>query len=248
MSEKIPVIILAAGKGTRMMHPELPKVLVEFRGRPMIEYLLDAVEHSGVCQKPTLVVGYRQEKIRERLGDRAEYVEQREQQGTGHAVGAARSVLQGRSEQVLVFYGDNPFVSAETIAMFANAHKQSGAMVTLAVTRATDFMGPRENLRYYGRIVRGTDGHVMGITEYKDSSDELRQSRELNTMMYAFNASWLWSHIDQIKNSNAQQEYLITDLIQLAASEAVRIETCSISVEETYGINSKEELAALEAL
>ncbi len=248
MSELIPAIILAAGKGTRMMHPELPKVLVDFRGRPMIEYLLDAIEQSGMCQKPTLVVGYRQEKVRERLGQRVAYIEQLEQRGTGDAVRAASALLEGHSENVLVFYGDNPFVPAKTIAAFVDAHIQAGAMITLAVTSVPDFRGLREGLQYCGRIVRDDKGGVAGITEYKDATDELRQSRELNTMMYAFNAAWLWSHINQLKNSNAQQEYLITDLVTIAASEGARIGTFSIPVEESYGINSKEELELLEKI
>lgn len=248
MSTVIPAIILAAGKGTRMMHPELPKVLVEFRGRPMIEYVVEAIQRSGVCQTPTVVVGYRQEKIRDRLGDRVTYVEQLEQRGTGHAVGSARTTLEGQGEHVLVFYGDNPLVRAETIIAFARAHTQSSAKITLAVTTVDNFDGPVASLQYYGRIVRSESGKVVGITEYKDATDELRRSREVNTMMYAFDALWLWSHIDTITNANAQQEYLITDLVKIAAGEGALINTFNIPIDEAYGINSKEELETLEAL
>ncbi len=245
LDQKIPAIVLAAGRGTRMMHTELPKVLVEFRERPMVEYILQAIEKSGVCSKPVVVVGYRQELIREVLAGRVDYAVQMEQRGTADAVASARAIVEGQSEHVLVFYGDNPFVRAETIAAFANAHIQSGAIITLAVTTTQDYNGPRASLEYYGRIVRDKKGDIVRITEYKDADDQLRQSSEVNTMMYAFNAPWLWSHIGKIQNSNAQQEYLITDLVGLAAAEGVAIAAFSIPTKECYGINSKEELELL---
>ncbi|MBI5134769.1 NTP transferase domain-containing protein [Candidatus Uhrbacteria bacterium] len=248
INKKIPAIVLGAGRGTRMMHPELPKVLVAFRGRAMIDYIVEAIEQSGVCAKPIVVVGYRQELVRDHLGDRVEYVIQREQNGTGDAVGSARTNLEGTSDHVLVFYGDNPFIRPDTIARFTQAHRRSNAVITLAVTTVPDFNGAYSSLEHYGRIVRTPDGAIAGIVEYKDANQQLRPHRELNTMMYAFNALWLWSHIGKIQNSNAQQEYLITDLVGMAVSEGAMVGTVPVPPEECYGINSKEELQTLERL
>ncbi|HKZ82679.1 MAG TPA: bifunctional UDP-N-acetylglucosamine diphosphorylase/glucosamine-1-phosphate N-acetyltransferase GlmU [Anaerolineae bacterium] len=236
---KLATIILAAGQGTRMKS-ELPKVLHPVAGRSMVSYVIDTAVALG-DERPTLVVGYRADQVRAAIGDRVEYVDQPEQLGTGHAVMQARGALEGRSDVVLVLYGDTPFVSAETLRAMLDEHAGHDAAITLLTFR------PPDPLRY-GRIVRSGSGRVVNIVEFKEATPEQLTLREVNSGILCFEAGWLWPHLNQLQPKHGHGEYYLTDLVALAAAEVKTIATREATTEEVGGIDDRVRLAWAERL
>lgn len=240
------VIILAAGKGTRMQS-DLPKVLMPLQGRPMIKYLIESVIKSQISQKPILVVSPdNQDIIREYLKEYdLDYVIQTEQLGTGHAVACAKELLnEEKIKNLLVFYGDHPFIQPETMEKIIVNHYDPITMVT---TQVDNFEGWHKNFIKWGRIVR-IDGEIKEIVEFKDASLQQQEIKEVNPALFCFDNSWLWENIQQLGNQNKQQEYYLTDLIKIATSQKIRINSMEIDPQEAVGINSQEELAVAEKL
>jgi len=242
------IVVLAAGKGTRMKNDDLPKVLTQLNGKSIIEHLLQAVIQSGVDSRPVIVVGHKQEKVKAILGGSYDYVEQLEQKGTGHAVMVTRELLDGKADNILVLYGDHPFLRGETIKRLNEVHAKTNSVITMMVTDAGDFNDWRSALYHYGRIVKDKQGKVAGIIEFKDATEVLRQSTLLNPGYYCFDARWLWEHLPLIKNNNVQGELYLTDLIKMAIGEGKKISTIDSRPLESLGVNSCEELKEAERL
>src|SRR5262245_6020941 len=197
-------IVMAAGKGTRMKS-DLPKVLFPAAGRPLIEYVLDALAEAGI-RRMVVVVGYRGDLVRQVLAGRAgvEFVEQSPQWGTGHAVMVCRQSLADHDGPILIMTGDTPLVQPATLkAMFAEFQR----------TRPACLMGTalKENPAGLGRVVRDERGDFLAIVEEKDATVPQKAIREVNMSYYLFNASDLWQALDRIRNDNSQGEYYITD-------------------------------------
>lgn len=242
------VIILAAGHGKRMEH-ELPKPLVPLSGKPIVSYLLASIKESGVCGTPIIVVSPdRIDTFKEILGEDYEYVIQKEQLGTGHAVLSAKGALEGVDERILVLYGDHPWVSAETIKKIAERSEDSNRVLTLATAVVEDFQDWRAGFESFGRILRDENDYVTRIVEKKDATEEEQAIKEVNPAYFCFKPEWLWSRLEKIKNENVQHEYYLTDLVQIAVSEGEAIATVQIDPREALGINTKEQLALCEAL
>jgi bifunctional UDP-N-acetylglucosamine pyrophosphorylase/glucosamine-1-phosphate N-acetyltransferase len=250
MDEKIKIIILAAGKGTRMKSEE-PKALTMFQGKPFLQHILDTLKTLDPKIKPILVVGHKKERIKEVLGDKQIYAEQKEQLGTGHAVLSAKNTIKEKNEimLVLVLSADQPLISKETLEKIIKKQTEKNPTITLATVIVSDFEDWRAGLNNFGRIVRGGDGLVKKIVEFKDANEEEKKIKELNTALYAFDAKWLWSNLDKIDNKNAKAEYYLTDLIKIACEQNKKIEAVPVAnVIEALQPNSKEELETLEKL
>ena len=238
MAKKVAVV-MAAGKGTRMKS-ELPKVLCEVCGRPMIEYVLDALEAAGI-DRIIIVIGYRGDLVREKLAQRTkpEYCEQREQKGTGHAVMTARSALADFDGPLLVVAGDCPMIQRESLeAMFAEYDREPVACV----------MGTayKDNPTGLGRIVRDTDGQFQKIVEEKDATDAQRRLTEVNMSYYLFRTPDLLGVLDLLKTDNVQGEYYITDAPAVLLSQGKKVVALPVLKPiEGLGINNVEELAAV---
>ena len=155
MSPRLAAVILAAGQGTRMKS-QTPKVLHPLNGRPMLSYVLANALALG--ERPIVVVGVGAEAVQAALGPAADYVVQREQLGTGHAVQQAESLLRGRSEQVLVLYGDMPLLRQETLAQVVRRHRSQPGPVTITTIIREDSQG-------FGRVLRRPDGAVEAVVE-----------------------------------------------------------------------------------
>ncbi|KKP59395.1 MAG: Bifunctional protein GlmU [Candidatus Magasanikbacteria bacterium GW2011_GWC2_34_16] len=238
----IGVIILAAGKGKRMQSNQL-KVMHLLNGRPLIDHVISAVESLNFNIKPTVVVCAEDPAVQNFLGSRANYVIQTERLGTGHAVAQAESVLFGKVNQVVVLYGDMPFITSESIKNLINTQLERNNTITLATVTAVDFNDWRASLNDYGRIVRGgQENHIIKIVEKKDCSPEELEIKEFNTGFYCFNSEWLWSNLKNLKNNNVQGEYYLTDLVGLAVAKGNKISSVSIEPKEAVGINTKENL------
>lgn len=243
------IIILAAGKGTRM-NSELPKVLVPLKNRPMIKYLMDSVVAAKVDSRPIVVVSPdNKEIISQELKDyNIDYVVQDKQLGTGHAVACAQAVLNNsdiKLDTILVLYGDHPFLKSESIRSFANLMPDA---VTIMPTNLPDFESWHQNFYRWGRIIRGANNKVEKIVEFKDASEEEKLVTEVNPGFMCFNSDWLFKNISALQNNNNQQEYYLTDMIKLAFEAGYEIGTANIEPHEAMGINSLEELGTAENL
>jgi bifunctional UDP-N-acetylglucosamine pyrophosphorylase/glucosamine-1-phosphate N-acetyltransferase/UDP-N-acetylglucosamine pyrophosphorylase len=224
------------------MKSELPKVLVPVCGRPMIDYVIDALEAAGV-EQIVVVVGYRADDVRAALAARRDvaFALQAEQHGTGHAVMCAREHLARHAGPVFVVAGDSPMMQADSLRALLAEFERSRPACLLGTATKDDPSG-------LGRIVRDERGNFRAIVEEKDATPELKRLREVNLSCYVFNAADLVAALDQIRNDNAQGEYYLTDCpgVLLAAGKDVRalnvLKPC-----EALSINNMQELAAVEA-
>jgi len=244
-SHHTAVIILAAGKGTRMSGG-VPKVLTPLGGRPMMSFLLDAVEKAGICQKPVAVVGFGAAQVQQAFGDRCDYVLQESQKGTGHAVACAQEALEGKADTVMVLYGDHPLIHPSTIQRLQDFHHKEGCVLTLLTAILEDFEDWRKPWDDFGRVIRNAQGAIERVVEVKDATPEQRQCREVNLGLYCFNARWLWSHIHSLSNQNVQQEYHLVGLIESAMHEGEAVATMAIDPKESLGVNTPEHLQIAE--
>lgn len=229
------VVILAAGKGTRMKS-DLPKVLHKVAERPMVQHVIDTARALG-ADKPQLVYGYGAEALKSAMGDQPlHWVLQAEQLGTGHAVAQAIPNI-ADDDTVLVLYGDVPLTRIETLQQLLAAKPANGlAILTVNLVNPTG----------YGRIVR-ENGKVTGIVEQKDANAEQLKITEVNSGIMALPGKQLKSWLGRLSNSNAQGEYYLTDVIAMAHSEGVEIATAQPqNPMEVEGANNRVQLAALE--
>jgi bifunctional UDP-N-acetylglucosamine pyrophosphorylase/glucosamine-1-phosphate N-acetyltransferase len=228
------VVILAAGKGTRM-RSDLPKPLHSLMGKPIIHYVLESAA-SLVINDPVVVLGYGAEQICQALGENLRYVDQGELLGTGHAVRQAESLLKGQSDLVLVTYVDMPLVRTRTLQQLIDTQKSNSGPMTLLTVH-------EENPRGFGRVIRNSDGKIKAIVEEADASAEQLEVTELNAGMYCFNADWLWANLEKLKLS-PKGEYYLTDLVALAKNQDQDIEAVPAEdPEELIGINTQVHLA-----
>ena len=227
--------ILAAGKSTRMKS-SMPKVLVEICGKPILSWVIDSVKKSGISRIIT-VIGNNKEKIKDLYSNSGmEFVEQREQLGTGHAVKITKSVLGGFRGIITVLQGDMPLIKPETIRRLINKHKRQKADVTILTTCMND---PGS----YGRILRGKDGIVKGIIEEADAGHGEREIKEINSGVYAFNAEPLFKALRLINQNNKKGEYYLTDVISVLHGMGKKIESlCVTDSAQMYGVNTQREL------
>jgi bifunctional UDP-N-acetylglucosamine pyrophosphorylase / glucosamine-1-phosphate N-acetyltransferase len=237
--DRVRAVVLAAGKGKRM-HSELPKVLHPVCGQPLLLYVLDALAAAGIA-RPIVVIGHGADAVREAAGSRAEFVEQQEQLGTGHAVRQALPRLDGPAAPVLVLYGDTPLLEAATITRLVELHRSSRASATMLTAELTDPSG-------YGRVIRRPDRVVTRIVEEADATPEEARVLEINAGTYVFDPGVLFAGLEALRPANAQGEFYLTDTIAWLLSKGHHVEALLADAEQTMGINSRRELAAVEAV
>ncbi len=234
------VIVLAAGKGTRM-RSRTPKVLHKVLGRSMLEYVLHTIEAlhpKGIA----VVVGHGEEKIREHIGDPLglDWVVQEQQLGTAHAVKHCESVYQG-AEHVLIVCGDTPMLGCETLTRLLDAHIDSGASVSVLSASLDNPVG-------YGRILRSKEGECLGIVEEKDASNAEREIQEISSGIFCVRGSDLFDLLKVVGNDNTQGEYYLPDIIKIALGRGLSVQ--AVQTEDAtciIGINDRVQLARVEA-
>ena len=236
-------IVLAAGKGTRLMSEQfqLPKVLREANGRPLLGYVL---ENIGYIEKKdtVIVIGYMGDKVREFAGEDYNFATQSEQKGTGHAVMMTRELLEDYDGDILILYGDMPLFKAETYRGICDKHAESGAALTL-LTAVVD------NPPAYGRIIHDADGNITDIIEEKDATPEQKQIKELNVGVYVVKGSELFKALDKVGNNNKQGEYYLTDLPKILIAEGKKVESyTTYDTNEIVGVNTIAELEFCEKI
>lgn len=230
-------IVLAAGKSTRMQS-DRAKVLHEICGRPMLSYALSACALAGV-DRILVVVGHGQEEVRRRFDGEYDlvWVEQKEQQGTGHAVLCCREALRDFVGNVLVIAGDMPLIRRETLAGLIEVREDSGDALALATTILEDPTG-------YGRIVRDGSGGLEAIVEHADCTAKQRENREVNPSYYCFEAPRLFDVLGQLQPSGPKGEYYLTDAVRFLRENGYGVSaTVQVPAEDARGINSRLDLA-----
>lgn len=238
----LAAILLAAGKSTRMK-TDLPKVMHEVCGKPMLGHVLDACRAAGI-ESFYVVVGFAKDAIIEAYSNEPgiAFVEQKEQKGTGHAVMMCRDALKGFSGDCVVIAADMPLVNAETLKNLVAAHRASAASASLATTVLEDPTG-------YGRIIRDAKGDFTGIVEHRDCTPEQLKINEVNPSYYCFDAAALFGSLDKITPNNAKGEYYITDTLSILRGEGKRVTApVKLPAEDATGINSRAELAMVNKL
>jgi bifunctional UDP-N-acetylglucosamine pyrophosphorylase/glucosamine-1-phosphate N-acetyltransferase len=233
---ELAVVILAAGKGTRMKS-DLVKVLHPIAGSPMLSYSLD-LARSLKPSRLVVVVGFQAELVQEKCkAEDVAFAIQKEQLGTGHAVQTAQPALQGFRGTVLILSGDVPLLTVETTKDFLQAHQDRQATLSVMTVEL-------ENPRGYGRVFRHADGSLLRITEDKDLKSGEEDVREINTGIYCVDADFLFSALAQVTPQNAQKEYYLTDIVARASAEKKRVfPFLAQDSLEVMGINTRVELA-----
>jgi UDP-N-acetylglucosamine pyrophosphorylase len=238
MNRSLAVVVMAAGKGTRMNNPSMAKVMYTVDDRPMVELVVELAGRLG-AERVVVVVGWQKESVITHLAGtfpKARCVEQTPQLGTGHAVMQAEPPLQDFDGDVLVLSGDVPLLRLETLTVLLDAHRTGGVTATVLTAKLADPTG-------YGRIIRDGAGRVTRIVEQKDASEAERAVDEINSGIYVFDARRLFEGLRSITPNNAQKEYLLTDVFayfwrnNLPVAAVVADEAAEIS-----GINTLEQL------
>lgn len=238
--ESLAVLVLAAGKGTRMKS-DLVKVLHPLMGQPIIAHVLNSARYLNPV-KTIVVVGHQADRVKSFLSDQGlTFVLQSQQLGTGHAVAAAREALADFSGTVLILSGDVPLLSPQTLMDFLAAHQQSRAALSV-LTVDLPQPGP------YGRVIRDADGYLAGIVEARDAQSHELAVTEINTGIYAVDSSLLFDAVSRLKPENDQKEYYLTDVVADARNRGQTVAAImGPDPEEVLGINDRADLAMATA-
>ena len=233
----LSVVILAAGKGTRMKSSK-PKVLHELANKPLVEHVYDTAKSLG-AEEVVVVYGHGGEMVKKACAHfDAKWVEQKEQLGTGHAVKQAFESI-NLNNNILVLYGDVPLTSQRTLEDLLEGTENKIGLLTVDL----------DNPFGYGRIIRSKDNKVTGIVEQKDASDEQQKILEVNSGILSCQGETLQRLLSEINNQNSQGEYYLTDIFALAANEGIEIKTSKATQSyEVEGVNNRLQLATLERI
>jgi bifunctional UDP-N-acetylglucosamine pyrophosphorylase/glucosamine-1-phosphate N-acetyltransferase len=240
MKSPINVVILAAGLGTRMQSKRA-KVLHRAGGLTLVEHVVNAATGLTPPDHVTVVVGSQAEQVKASVAHAGvQFVEQKEQQGTGHALLMCRDALASQGGLVVVTYGDGPLLSRATLQQLVDRQASSDGAATLITTRLADPTG-------YGRIIQGKDGEVQAIVEQKNATPQQLAIPLINSGIYCFRADLLWKHISEIGTNNPAREYYLTDIVEILNRAGHKVAALEVSdSQELLGINTRAELAVVD--
>ena len=235
----IKALILAAGQGTRMKS-NTSKVLHKVLGKPLVAYPMKAAKEIG-AEEVCLIVGHKAEDVQCELGDSVKYVLQKEQLGTGHAVMQAMSFIES-ADEILILCGDTPLVTASTLKGMVDFHHENNNSLTVLSAIMKDSTG-------YGRIVRDANGNLVKIVEQKDANDSEKAIKEVNGGMYICNAERLKYALTKITNNNVQNEYYLTDTIEILLKEGEKVNAFATGEsDDISGVNSRIQLSEVTTI
>lgn len=240
MATSRAVVVLAAGKGERMKS-DLPKVLHELHGKPLIAIVLDTLNEVGF-DRIVAVIGFKGEQVQQALGDYAiHFAWQKEQLGTGHAVLMTSDLMEDFDGTTLIALGDMPLLTAQSVRRLFEVHESSGAAATCLSAILDDPSG-------YGRVVREPGSELLAaIVEDKDADEQTKQICEVNTGMFCFDNRLLFDALRQVKNDNSQGEYYLPDTIKILRAKGLAVAVVSAKdPREGLGVNSIDQLEELE--
>ncbi|MFN3604203.1 MAG: sugar phosphate nucleotidyltransferase [Leptonema sp. (in: bacteria)] len=248
-NNKLYAVVLAAGKGTRM-NSELPKVLMEVDGKPMIFFVLENLKPLNLTEI-VIVVGYKKEYLIEKINEYIQktnfsilirFAEQKEQLGTGHAFLMTEPLLKNVKGYVLVTAGDMPFLSTDSFKSLFSKIQEENTVGAILTSYMEDPYG-------YGRIVRDKNQLLDKIVEEKDATEEIKKIKEVNTGCYVFTLPEIFDILKKIKNNNKQGEYYLPDVIEIYKQEKKHFSCYTLKdSREAMGANTKEELKKLNEI
>lgn len=241
MNKALAVVIMAAGKGTRMQRDDIPKVCNPVLGKPLIQYVVDQAK-SLSASKIICIVGHQQWVVREALkAEPVLFAEQLDQLGTGHAVLQTAEILKDFSGDVIVLSGDVPMLRVSTLETLLNKHQSGGYVATVLTALADDPSG-------YGRVLRTSNDLFDSVVEHKDATKEQLLVNEINSGIYVFDCKKLFGKLSKVGNSNAQGEYYLPDVLPMLKKNGAKVgvDICE-TFSEIQGINTVEELKTVEA-
>ena len=239
MKNRLSVLILAAGKGTRM-ESELPKVLHPIAGKPMVSHVIQRAVELG-AEKIVTIIGYKLEMVKSEIcNEPTEFAYQLEQLGTGHAILQCKENLSDFNGQVLILSGDVPLITTSTLNNLLRTHVKSNCDATILTAEINDPTG-------YGRVIRTDENNLFKIVEHKDASDDELAVKEINAGIYIFESKRLFQLLPQVKNENAQGEYYLPDVLTLLLEQnkKVAIEKTN-NITEILGVNNIQQLQQLD--
>ncbi len=233
--QDLALIILAAGKGTRMQSI-LAKVLLPLAGQPLLQYVLDVSSRLNPA-RTIVVVGHQAEQVQSAFDDKnVEFVVQHEQLGTGHAAQQAETKLKNFAGLVLVLCGDMPLIRSRTLEKMVQEHRSSRAKCTMLTLKSSG--------RYdFGRIIRDEKGFVSKIVELKDASEAEKNVDEFNSGVYCFDNELFFKALSGLDSNNSQQEYYLTDTVEYLVKKGYSVQAIQTrDANEILGINSPDDL------
>jgi bifunctional UDP-N-acetylglucosamine pyrophosphorylase/glucosamine-1-phosphate N-acetyltransferase len=222
------------------MKTDMPKVLHEVCGRPMLAYVLDACRKVGV-DKMYVVVGYGGEQVRQYFNDAKDiiWVEQQEQLGTAHAVLCCKEQLKDFDGRTLILCGDGPLIRAEVLQSLIDSYRAGNYAAVLATAILDDPIG-------YGRIIRDDSGHIKAIVEHNDCSDEQLKIKEVNPSYYLFNNKILFEALTEVRPDNVKGEYYLTDALAIILGKGHTVSAVTaVRPEEALSINDRKQLSTV---
>ncbi len=239
LNKNVKSIILAAGKGTRMKS-DMPKVLHTIFNKPLLGYVIDAVNNTDLVSENFVIVGHEAEKVEKFVNDNysnAKCILQSPQLGTGDAVNKAAPFINGFDGYVIVVCGDTPLITAETLKNFVEFHDNNEADLTVM---SAIFDNPKN----YGRIIRDKNNRFVAIVEEKDASPEQKAVKEINAGIYCISWKSVYEAFNNLQNNNAQGEYYLTDIVKWSVEHNLKVQSYILdNKDEIFGINSKVQLA-----
>jgi UDP-N-acetylglucosamine diphosphorylase/glucosamine-1-phosphate N-acetyltransferase len=237
---EIAVVILAAGKGTRMQSDKA-KVLHPLLGKPLVAWAIEAA-HTLNPTRTVVIVGHQAETVREEVSGRFDNIEfalQTEMNGTGHAVQQARELLEGFEGDILVTCGDVPLLTGETLRLMVEKKREQNAAASMLI-------GVLDEPGSYGRVRCDKDGRVHEIVEAKDADEATLALRTVNAGTYCFESSKLWPRLARLNSNNASGELYLTDVIGFLARDGESVAGVFINEREMTGVNTRDQLQELE--
>jgi bifunctional UDP-N-acetylglucosamine pyrophosphorylase/glucosamine-1-phosphate N-acetyltransferase len=242
MQNRLTVVILAAGLGTRMKSRKA-KVLHRAGGKALVEHVVETSLALTTPERVFVVVGHQADEVRRAISTPGVgFIEQREQKGTGHAVMSGRDALAGLDGYLMILYGDCPLLRVDTLQRLIDAATSSRSAGVLLTAMMEDPTG-------YGRVIRDSQGRVTHVVEQKAGTPEQLAIREANMGIYCYRADLFWKHVDEIRPDNPAHEYYLTDMVEILNRAGHYVEAMQIDDErEALGINTRIELAAVDRL
>ncbi len=245
-NKKVFAIVMAGGKGTRIGATDFPKVMFTVADKPIIEWALRPLEQlkkDGLIDRILVIVGFKGDKIIDYLKDRVEYVWQKEQLGTAHAVQMAENLLANEEGITVIVNGDHALYSAATYEKMLKTYTDKDLTLAFATVESAS------RFDSYGRVLRGDKGEIKGVVEVPEATEAELKIKEKSINLYAVDNEWLFGVLPDIKQSAAKKEYYIVDIVKKAIDQGKKVATVGVDDEdEALGINTLDDRAEVEGI